>query len=312
MIDFLTNPVFAGFLASTMRLAVPILLVALGGMFCERSGVLNIGLEGMMLIGCFSGFIAVFWTGSLAFGMLTASLTGAGLGLLLAWFAVSLRANQVVVGIALNIAMLGITSFLFRLAFGVQSAAPRITTFQSWDFGFLSDIPVLGPLIFSHDAMTYGAFVLVALSLIIFRHSGYGRIIDAVGEHPEAAQTLGLNVVVIRYVALAIGGALAGIGGAFLSLSATGLFLDNMTAGRGYIALAILIVGRRHPVGIVFAALLFGAAEAIQLRAQLLPIGVPVQFLIMLPYVLTVVVLAFFAGRTGAPAALGKPLPVSR
>jgi general nucleoside transport system permease protein len=168
-------------------------------------------------------------------------------------------------------------------------------------------VPIIGPLLFEHDPLTYLTVGLVIVAWLVMHRSTLGLSIKAVGEHPVAAETLGLNVIGIRYGAVMVSGALAGLGGAFLSTSATGLFLDNMTAGRGYIALAILILGRRHPFGIVAAALLFGAAEALQLRAQLLPIGVPLQFLIMLPYVLTIVVLAGFAQRSGAPAALGVP-----
>jgi len=305
---FLTDPVLAGFIAASVRLCIPIMLAALGGMFAEKSGVLNIGLEGMMLGGCFVAFITVYFTGNLWLGVLAAMLAGGVFGLVLAWFAVSAGANQVVVGIAFNLLMLGVTAFFFRLAFDAGTTAPRITAFAPLDFGALATIPILGPLLFQHDPLTYLTLLLVVVAYVVMHRSTIGLAIKAVGEHPEAGETLGLDVVRIRYLALIASGALAALGGAFLSTASTGLFLDNMTAGRGYIALAILILGRRHPFGIMFAALLFGGAEALQLRAQLLPIGVPLQFLIMLPYVLTIVVLAGFAGRSGAPAALGRPL----
>jgi general nucleoside transport system permease protein len=307
--DFLADPVLAGFIAASVRLSIPILLAALGGMFSEKSGVLNIGLEGMMLGGCFVAFLTVYVTGNLWLGVLAAVLAGALFGLVLAWFSVSAGANQVVVGIAFNLLMLGVTAFFFRLAFDAGTTAPRIVPFAVIDFGALASIPILGPLLFQHDPLTYLTLLLVVLAFIVMHRSTIGLAIKAVGEHPEAGETLGLDVVRIRYLAVMASGALAALGGAFLSTASTGLFLDNMTAGRGYIALAILILGRRHPFGILFAALLFGGAEALQLRAQLLPIGVPLQFLIMLPYVLTIVVLAGFAGRAGAPNALGRPLP---
>jgi len=306
--DFLTDPVLAGFIAASVRLSIPIMLAALGGMFAEKSGVLNIGLEGMMLGGCFVAFITVYFTGNLWLGVLAAMLAGGVFGLVLAWFAVSAGSNQVVVGIAFNLLMLGVTAFFFRLAFDAGTTAPRITAFAPIEFGALASIPILGPLLFQHDPLTYLTLLLVVASFVVMHRSTIGLAIKAVGEHPEAGETLGLDVVRIRYLAVMVSGALAALGGAFLSTASTGLFLDNMTAGRGYIALAILILGRRHPFGIMFAALLFGGAEALQLRAQLLPIGVPLQFLIMLPYVLTIVVLAGFAGRSGAPAALGRPL----
>jgi simple sugar transport system permease protein len=306
-VEWAADPVLAGFIAASVRLSIPILLAALGGMFAEKSGVLNIGLEGMMLIGCFTGFITVYWSGNLWLGAGVAVLAGAIAGLGLSCYAVTLRANQVVVGIALNLLMLGVSAYFFRLAFGSGTASPRITPFAQIEFGPLSDIPILGPLLFQHDPLTYLSLVLVVAGWLVMYRSTIGLSIKAVGEHPEAAETLGLDPITIRYAAVAVSGALAGLGGAFLSISATGVFLDNMTAGRGYIALAILILGRRHPFGVMVAALLFGAAEALQLRAQLLPSGVPVQFLIMLPYVLTIVVLAVSATRSGAPAALGQP-----
>lgn len=307
LLDLIANPVLAGFLAASVRLSIPIMLAALGGMFAERSGVLNIGLEGMMLLGCFVGFIVTWFSGQIWLGVLTALFAGAACGLLLAFYAVTLRANQVVVGIALNLAMVGVTGFFFRLAFGSGTSGPRITSFAPLDFGALSAIPIIGPLLFGHDALTYLALALVIGAWLVMYRSTYGLSIKAVGEHPEAAETLGLNVSTVRYLCSMVSGALAGLGGAFLSLSATGLFLENMTAGRGYIALAILILGRRYPFGILGASLLFGAADALQLRAQLLPSGIPLQFLLMLPYVLTVIVLAASAHRAGAPAALGAP-----
>lgn len=305
--NLLSDPVVIGFIAASVRLAVPILLAALGGMFSERAGVLNIGLEGLMLIGCFTGFITSYATGNLWLGVLAAVAVGALAGALLAFYAVTARANQVVVGIAFNLMMAGLTAFFFRLAFDAGMASPRITPFQPIDFGALGSLPLVGPLLFSHDPLTYLALLLVLVGWLVMERSTIGQAIRAVGEHPEAAETLGLDVVRIRYGAVMVSGALAGLGGAFLSTASTGLFLDNMTAGRGYIALAILILGRRHAFGILAGALLFGAADALQLRAQLLPIGVPLQFLIMLPYVLTILVLAGLAGRGSAPKALGVP-----
>lgn len=308
MIAALSDPVLAGFIAASVRLSIPILLAALGGMFSEKSGVLNIGLEGMMLGGCFVAFITAYFTGSLWLGLLAALVAGALFGLVLAWFAVTAGSNQVVIGISFNLLMAGLTAYFFRLSFVAGASAPRIAPFAPIDFGSLGQIPILGPLLFQHDPLTYLTLLLVGIAFIILHRSTIGSAIKAVGEHPEAAETLGLDVRRIRYGAVMASGALAALGGAFLSTASTGLFLENMTAGRGYIALAILILGRRHPFGILFAALLFGGAEALQLRAQLLPIGVPLQFLIMLPYLLTIIVLAGLAGRGGAPAALGRPL----
>ncbi len=307
MLAVLTDPAFAGFLSATMRLAVPILLAALGGLYAERSGVLNIGLEGAMLTGAFVGFVTAFATGSIAVAVPAAIAAGGLFGIVLAFYAVTLGANQVVVGIAMNLVAVGVTSFFYRLIFGAGTDRPRIDTLLPPGFGALADWPLIGPLLFRQDALAFLALALVPLTWFVIARTRFGLDIRAVGEHPEAAETLGVNVAKVRYGAVAISSGLAAFGGATLSLAATGVFLDGMTAGRGYIALAILILGRRHPLGVLGAALLFGAADALQLRAQILPTGLPFQFLLMLPYVLTIVVLAGFAGRGGAPAALGVP-----
>jgi len=207
----------------------------------------------------------------------------------------------------LNLLAAGVTAFLYRLIFGSGTQSPRVDAFLPLDLGRLADIPVIGPLLFKQDPFAYFALTLIPLAWLVIAKTRFGLNIRAVGENPQASETLGVDVALVRYAALAISGALAALGGAFLSLSATGIFIDNMTAGRGYIALAILILGRRHPVGVPLAALVFGAADALQLRAQLLPTGAPLQFLLMAPYLLTIVVLAGFVGRAGAPAALGLP-----
>jgi simple sugar transport system permease protein len=304
---FLTDPAFAGLLAASMRLAIPIMLAALGGLFAERSGVLNIGLEGAMLTGAFVGFVATYITGSLTVGVFFSVLAGIVFGLILGVYTITLGASQVVVGIAMNLLATGVTAFFYRLIFGRGTQSPRIDTFLPLDLGPLADFPLIGALFFRQDVLAYIALALVTVVWVVISRTRLGLNIRAVGEHPEAAETLGVDVFHVRYLAVAVSGGLAGLGGGFLSLSATGIFIDNMTAGRGYIALAILILGRRHPLGVLLAALLFGAADALQLRAQLLPTGVPFQFLLMLPYVLTIIVLAASVGRASAPAALGVP-----
>lgn len=309
---FLNDPVTVGFLQATTRLAIPILLAALGGMFAERAGVLNIALEGMMLAGAFCGFAAAYLSGSLWFGVALGMIAGAVLGLVLAFYTVRLTSNQVVVGIAINLLMVGATSYAFRAVFGPGTDAPRVTPFPSIPIPFLSDLPVLGPLLFQQGILVYLAFVLVPLSWVLLSRMSAGMAVTAVGEHPEAAETLGISVARVRTLCLAASGLLAGLGGAFLSLSATGLFLDNMTAGRGYIALAILLLGRRNSFGILAAAALFGGADAFQLRGQGLGSGIPYQFLVMLPYLLTIVVLIGFAGKVRDPAALGRPFQRNR
>jgi general nucleoside transport system permease protein len=303
--SFITSPVAAGFFAASMRLAIPIMLAALGGVYNERAGVTNIGMEGMMLMGSLTGFTVGYFTQSLWLGVLAAAVSGAFLGIVLGFFTITLDADQVVAGISLNLLCVGLTSFLYRVIFGLGLQQPRVPEFSNWNPPFLSQIPILGPLLFQQSPLVYLTYLLLAVSFVVIFRSAWGLAIIATGENPEAAETMGINVVATRYGSLLISGVLCAIGGAFLSLVATNLFLDNMTAGRGYIALAILVLGRRNPVGLLAAALMFGAADALQLRTQILKIGIPFQFMLMLPYLLTIVVLAFFVKRADNPAALG-------
>ncbi|WP_417308905.1 ABC transporter permease [Devosia sp.] len=312
LLALLTSPVADGFFQASMRLTVPIMLAALGGMIAERSGVLNIGLEGMMLAGAFTGFLVAYGTGNLWLGALAGMLAGAMLALILTFYTVVLTSNQVVVGIALNLLTVGATSFAYRAFFGMGTTQPRVDPFPTLQIPVLSDIPVLGPLLFEQTALVYVSLCAIPVIWFIVTRTTPGLAITAVGEHPEAAETLGISVARTRTLSLVASGLLAGLGGAFLSLSATGLFLDNMTAGRGYIALAILVLGRRHPLGVLLAAIIFGGADALQLRGQNMGIGLPYQFLVMLPYVLTIGVLIVFAGRTRDPAALGEPFKRAR
>lgn len=305
--EFLTDPVIIGYAQAVVRMSIPILLAALGGMFAEKSGVLNIGMEGMMLSGAFVGFFTAYTTGNLWYGVACGAAAGGLLGLLLAFYQVVLGTNQVVTGIALNLLMVGATSFGYRAIVGMGVDTPRVEPFAALPLPLLSDIPLLGPMLFAQSPLVYMAYALVIASWVVLRKMAAGTAIVAVGEHPEAAETLGISVARTRSICLLVSGLFAGFGGAFLSLSATGLFIDNMTAGRGYIALAILLLGRRHPWGILAAAALFGGADALQLRGQSFGIGIPYQFLVMLPYLLTIVVLIGFAGKVRDPAALGVP-----
>ena len=303
---FLTSPVFEGFLSASMRLAIPIMLAALGGVFGERAGVLNIGMEGMMLGGALTGFIVTYYSGSVVLGILAAVLLGALLGLIMGYFTITLAGNQVVVGIAFNLLMLGGTSFAYRAFFAVGTQQPQVENLSALPVPLLAGLPVFGPLLFQQTGLVYLTYLLIAVSFVVVFRSAWGLKLIAVGESPEAAETLGISVSRTRYLAITICGILCALGGAFLSIGASSIFVENMTAGRGYIALAILVLGRRHPLGIFGAALLFGFADAFQLRTQIIYIQIPSQFMLMLPYVLTIVVLAVFVRRTDDPAALGK------
>ncbi len=312
LIALVTSPVAEGFLSASMRLAIPILLAALGGVYNERAGVLNIGMEGMMLSGCLVGFVVGFATGNMWLGVFAAVLVGGLLGVFLGFFTVTLAANQVVAGIALNLLAIGATSFLYRLSYGTGVQQLRVEGFPVIPVPILSQIPILGPLFFQQSALVYLTYFLMAVTAVVIFRSVWGLQIIATGENPEAAETMGITVARTRYIALFISGMFCSLGGAYLSLGATRLFLDNMTAGRGYIALAILVLGRRNPIGLLGAALLFGAADALQLRTQLLDINIPFQFMLMAPYVLTMIVLAFFVRHTDDPAALGIPYKRNR
>lgn len=296
------------FLSATIRMAIPLLLAALGGILAERSGVLNIGIEGMMLVGAFFGSAGAIWSGNLWIGVLMGVLAGALLGLVLGVFAISLYANQITTGIILNLFAFGITSFLLKVFFGLGGANKTNTPpFEVISIPYLSDLPVIGPIFFRHILLVYLAVILVVvLTYLIFRTS-FGLSIRASGEFAKAADMMGIPVHVIRYACIISSGALSGLAGTFLSLGHIHVFVDNMTQGRGYIALAVVILGRWHPVGALIGAVIFGGAEALQIRVYTLDVYIPEQFPAMLPYVLTIVALVAYMKKTRPPAQVGIP-----
>jgi general nucleoside transport system permease protein len=308
--DVLSVAFLATLLAAGLRFATPILLAALGEIFTERSGVLNLGLEGVMLSGAFVGFLVILKTGNafLAFG--AAIIAGILIGGILAFFYVTLQANQVVVGILFNLMMVGLTSYVYRLLFGNRVLnAPRIGT---QPVPFFKDLPLLGPALFDQALITYLALLLVPVASLVLYRTAFGLKLRAIGEHPRAADTLGVNVTRLRYIALLIGCGAAGAGGAFFGLQ-FGAFLDSMLTGRGYIALAIVIFGRWNPAGALAGAFIFGLVDAIALRLQALALPIPNQFLLMMPYLLTILALLFSirshseVGSPSGPRALGTP-----
>ena len=302
------NEVFIlGFLTATVRMAAPLLLTALGGVFTARVGIINIALEGMMLMGAFTGYYGAYLTQSPYIGAVFGALGGALIGLILAFISVTVGANQVVAGTGINIFALGFTSYLLNVAFGIGGRPSAVPSFPVAPIPVLSQIPVVGPVLFQHITLVYLAFLLVpAVWYVLFR-TPFGLTMRAVGEHPKAVDTLGGNVIRIRYICTIISGLFAGLGGAFLSIGQLSVFMENITAGRGYIALAAVTFGKWNPVGVLGASLLFGAADGLQLRLQAVGLRVPYQFLIMLPYVLTMIMLAGVVGKAVPPAAMGKP-----
>lgn len=293
-------------LAATWRLATPLIYAAVGEVFTERAGVLNIGLEGIMLIGAFAGFAGAFYTGSLAVGIGLALLSGLVCGLIFALFTVTVKANQIVVGAAFNLLGLGLTGFLYRALFVGQ--AQGVQTFPPLAIPLLSSIPFAGEVLFRHNFLVYATAILVPVASFVLYRTAFGLSIRSVGEHPRAADTVGIDVTLIRYAAVLIGTGLTALGGAYLTLAHTNQFVEGLTTGRGFIALAVVVFGRWTPWGALSAALLFGLFFALQLRLQAVAdLAIPYQFLQALPYVMTLLVLISLRGRAAMPRALGVP-----
>ena len=293
-------------LAITITKATPLTLGALAGIACERTGVVNIGIEGMMLTAAFAGFMTGVYTHNLALALLAAILSGALIALLHAVLSITFRVDQIISGTVVNILAVGLTGYLNRQLFAT-GAPPGLSVLPNFPFGPLADIPWLGPIIFQQKPIALIAIVLVfVMSFALFR-TRWGLRTRAVGEHPLAADTVGVNVNQLRYYNVILGGMLAGLGGAYFTLESVPHFEPLMTNGRGFIALAAMIFGKWTPLGAWGAALLFGVAEAIPTAMQLQGINVPFQIVGLLPYVLTIVVVAGAVGRAVPPAADGVP-----
>ena len=293
------------FFASTVRMASPVLYATMGGILNERAGIINIGLEGIMLTGALTGVVVSFYTGDPWLGFAAAIAAGGGLGLVHAFLSISLRANQIVSGAAINIACLGLTSFVIRILFGLKDQQRTVPHFLPSHVPVLSDIPFLGAVLFTQNVVVYAAYALVPLLAFVLYRTRWGLMIIAAGEHPRAADTMGIDPNRVRYICTVLSGMAAGAGGASLSLGQLHFFVDDMTGGRGFMALAALIFGRWDPVGGLLACLLFGAADALQFRIQATGVNIPYQFMLMVPYVLTLVVLVVFMARARGPAAIG-------
>ncbi len=281
---------------STLRFAAPILLAALGGLLCERAGVFNIALEGLMLTGAFAAVAGSYQAGSLA-GVGAAVLAGAALAGVLAVFAVGLGADEIVAGIALNLLAAGLTVFLLRALFGVKGAFqdPRIEGLGKLELPVIGHIPFLGPLISGHSWVVYLSVLLVVAIWVLLFHHPFGLRLRGVGEHAEAAATLGVNVRAVRGIAVIASGMLCGLAGAQLSLGNVSLFVEGMSAGRGWIAVVAVLLGRAHPAGVAAACLVFGFTDSLGFRLQ--GRDIPSQFTAMLPYVVTLVGLAIASQR---------------
>lgn len=297
--------VLAGILTAGIRLASPYLFAAIGEMFGQRSGVLNLGVEGQMLMGAFTAFYVTLRTGNPWLGLLAAMLVGALMGLAMAVVSVTWRAVQGISGIGFYIVGMGLSELLFKSLLGEVRVIN--TGFNALPIPLLSQIPVLGEIFFRQNVMTYLAFALVPLAWFVLYKTTLGLKIRAVGENPHAADTLGVNVAQIRYLTVTMGGVFSAMAGAALSIANLNVFQENMTAGMGFIAVALVYFGGWKPFGVLFGALLFSMVMALQIFMQVYRFPVPSEFLIMMPYVLTIVVLVLTVGRVRAPAALTKP-----
>jgi ABC-type uncharacterized transport system permease subunit len=292
-------------LASTVAMAAPILLAALGELIVEQSGVINIGIEGAMLAGAFYGLAAAYFSGSLILGLGVAIAAAVALNFLLAFLIVNLAVNQVVAGTALNILALGLTGVSYRRLFGITGQAITISTVAPLKLGPLARLPIIGEALFDQNPIVYASFLLVPVVAYTVMRTRCGLHLRAAGEHPAAADALGLNVYRIRWIALGVAGAMSGLGGAYLTLAYANTFVEGISGGRGFVALAVVIVGRWNAWGIAAASLLFGAAIALQFNLQAIGAHLPYQLFLALPYVLTLIVLAIAGGQAQSPSALG-------
>ena len=302
--ELFTATVFIGILASGIRLATPYLYAALGETFGQRSGVLNLGVEGQMLLGAFAAFYISYITGNLWLAVLVAMLGGALMGLAMAFVTVNLQAQQGIRGIGFYLFGLGASDLLFQKLMGTVKIAD---SFPKIDIPFLSDIPVLGEILFSHHILVYIAFLLVPVAWFVMNKTTLGLKIHAAGENPEAADSLGVSIAGVRYFTIVLGGILSGVAGASLSIAQSNVFQQGMTSGIGFIAVALVYFGAWRPWGVLGGALLFSMVNSLQLWIQVLGIPIPSDIAVMMPYVLTILVLVLSVSRVRGPSALTKP-----
>jgi general nucleoside transport system permease protein len=299
---------FTGLLASSLLRSVPLTFGALSGVLCERSGVINVSIEGQFLVAAFAGALVASATGTLWLGLIGGVLVGGLLGALLAVLAIRYRVDQIVAGVVLNLFALGLTGFLTdRVLIPHQQTLNTPNVFAPVQIPLLAKIPVVGPVLFDQNVFVYLMFVLLAVVHVALFRTRWGLRVRAVGEHPRAADTVGIRVLAVRYRNVILGGMMAGLGGAYFTLGSVGSFSKEMTSGRGFIALAAMIFGRWSPLGAFAAAVLFGFADALQSILAVLSVPIPSQFLLMAPYVATILAVAGLVGRVRPPAADGQP-----
>lgn len=297
----------AGVLSSALSMAVPIILGGFCGILCERSGVVNVAIEGMMLMGAMLGSVVGSVTNNIWLGLAAAMLGGALLATVHAWLSIKYKVNQIVSGTVINIFSTGMTSYISSMYLQKYQFLNKTPRFPNVSIPLLADIPFIGPILFNNSLFVYGMFLLlVALQFGLFK-TRWGLRLRSVGEHPKAADTLGINVYKTRYMAVILGGLIAGFAGAYFSLGSVGRFDEGMTAGKGFIGLAAMIFGNWNPFSTMLAGILFGFADSMSSSVSILGSPIPGQFINMLPYVVTMVVLAGLVGRSTGPAASGTP-----
>lgn len=308
MAEILDQIASIGFFAAVLRMATPLLFATLGEMFTERAGVLNLGIEGIMLLGAMTGFSAAYFSGDLWVGIAAAAATGILFGALMGFLAVTLGLSQHVSGLGITLLCTGLAFFFYRLVFGQPSQPPNVVAFPTVKVPFLSAIPGIGPVVFDQFALVYIAFLLVPVAAWLLYRTPWGLNLRTVGENPHAAASAGVSVSAMRYQALMLSGALMGVAGAYLSLAQFNAFTFGVISGRGWVAIALVVLGQWDPWRVAVAALLFGSVDALQLRLQSSgAIDVPYQVFLMLPFLVTIVAMAVFARSARAPAALLVP-----
>ena len=294
-------------LLSAVRMATPILLVALAETYSERAGMVNIGLDGIMSIGALVGFLVGYRTGSPWAGILAGAAAGILVNMIYAFCTITLCAEQTVYGMAINIFAPALASFIYRLSFSDTSTLIQGVSMEAFPIPVLSQIPVLGNILFNQSILVYAAYLMVPVTSVFLNKTRAGLNFKAVGEFPKAAETLGIHVVFSNTIACILCGAMAGIGGAYLTICYTSTYSEGIVAGRGFIALSAVIFGRWMPSGVLMACLLFGFCDALQIRLQLISPSTPYQILQMIPYLCTLFVLAFFGIKKSGPKANGQP-----
>lgn len=291
--------------AAAIRMATPLVLAAIGGVFTERAGVINIGMEGMMLFGAFFGVLASHLTGSPWLGLIAGIVVGGLSGWLHAFLSIRYSANQIVSALGINILAMGLTPYLSAIIWGSRGASGSVTGLPRWEIPLIKDIPVIGEILGPHAPTVFMMLAIVIIAQIVLFKTKWGLRVRAVGEFAKAAATAGIPVQRTRYICVIISGMLAGLAGVHLSLGHLSMFTWGMTGGRGFIALAVMIFGNWRPYRVLAAGLVFGLADALQIRLQ--GLGVPVQFMQMIPYLVTIAVLAGVMGRARPPTDIGKP-----